>query len=115
MRHDVRMTTTDRGKGQSSLSAGSMWQDPKVVGLSNKDVIVASTHSRTRNVTVVYVVPRASLPETGEDVALACLQKACEEAHASLKSVPLDKVVLSIPDVLDTFYNSGKYGQGAHV
>ncbi|XP_072572359.1 mitogen-activated protein kinase kinase kinase 5 isoform X1 [Paramormyrops kingsleyae] len=99
------MATADRGKRELELPAGSMWQNSKV-DLSNKDVIISSTNSRTRNVTVVYVVPRASLPETGVDVALACLQKACEEAHASLKSVPLDKVVLSIPDVLDTFYNS---------
>ncbi|XP_048116800.1 mitogen-activated protein kinase kinase kinase 5 isoform X3 [Alosa alosa] len=91
------------------VSAGSLWQDPLAIELSNtssgKNII--SPRSRTRALAVVYiVVEHASVPQTEENLSLKCLTEACADTHAVLKTIPFDRIALGTTDVLDNFYNA---------
>ncbi|XP_062395311.1 mitogen-activated protein kinase kinase kinase 5 [Sardina pilchardus] len=90
------------------VSAGSLWQDPLAIELSNtsgKNII--SPRSRTRALAVVYiVVEHASVPQTEENLSLKCLKEACADSHAVLKTIPFERIALGTTDVLDSFYNA---------
>lgn len=92
------------------VSAGSLWQDPLAIELSNNSGRnVISPRSRTRALAVVYiVVEHASVPQTEENLSLKCLKEACADTHAVLKTIPFERIALGTTDVLDNFYNAGK-------
>uniref|UniRef100_A0A8C9SLD1 mitogen-activated protein kinase kinase kinase n=1 Tax=Scleropages formosus TaxID=113540 RepID=A0A8C9SLD1_SCLFO len=98
-----------RGKELTRLSAGSLWQDPLAIELSSSAVnrSVTSPRSRTRAVTVVYVVVEDALsPQPEENLSLKCVEEACAETCAALRTAALDLLALGTTDVLDVFYNS---------
>ncbi|XP_043116424.1 mitogen-activated protein kinase kinase kinase 5 isoform X2 [Puntigrus tetrazona] len=89
------------------VSAGSLWQDPLAleIGVGSKGVI--SPRSRTRALSVVYiVVDDGSTPQTEANLSLTCLKEACADSHAVLKSVSFERVALGTTEILDTFYNA---------
>ncbi|KPP76383.1 mitogen-activated protein kinase kinase kinase 5-like [Scleropages formosus] len=107
-----------RGKELTRLSAGSLWQDPLAIELSSSAVnrSVTSPRSRTRAVTVVYVVVEDALsPQPEENLSLKCVEEACAETCAALRTAALDLLALGTTDVLDVFYNSGEFAHAVYV
>ena len=79
--------------------------------LSSAHKGVASPRTRTRAVSVVFVVIEdASLPQTEENLSLKCLKEACADVRAVFKTIPFERIVLGTTDILDSFYNAGKCG-----
>ncbi|XP_052000607.1 mitogen-activated protein kinase kinase kinase 5-like [Xyrauchen texanus] len=86
--------------------AGSLWQDPLALEVGANKVII-SPRSRTRALSVVYIaVEDGSMPQKEQSLSLTCLQEACADAHAVLKSISLERIALGTTDILDTFYNA---------
>lgn len=94
----------------NGASAGSFWQDPLAIALSNTPKDIISPRSRTRAVTVVYIlIDEADLPQSEENLSLRCLEEACADAHAKMNTIPFGSLALGTTDILDIFYNAGKY------
>ncbi|CDQ80206.1 unnamed protein product [Oncorhynchus mykiss] len=92
------------------VSAGSLWQDPLAIDLSTSNKHIISPRSRTRAVAVVYIVVEdASLPQTEENLSLKSVKEACADTHAVFKTIPFERISLGTTDILDIFYNAGKY------
>lgn len=92
------------------VSAGSLWQDPLAIELSTSNKHIISPRSRTRAVAVAYIVTEdASLPQTEENLSLKSVKEACAETHAVFKTIPFERISLGTTDILDIFYNAGKY------
>ncbi|AWO96176.1 putative mitogen-activated protein kinase kinase kinase 5-like [Scophthalmus maximus] len=94
------------------VSAGSFWQDSDAVelGAGGAGRQLVSPRSRTRDVSVAYIVNEdASVPQTEENLSLKCLKEACADAHAAFKSVSFERISQGTTDILDCFYNAGKY------
>lgn len=106
----LRSTHEIKRKDSLRVSAGSLWQDPLAIELSNSGKNnVTSPRSRTRALAVVYiVVEHASVPQSEENLSLKCLQEACADTRAVLKTIPFERIALGTTDVLDNFYNAGK-------
>uniref|UniRef100_A0A667ZCP2 mitogen-activated protein kinase kinase kinase n=1 Tax=Myripristis murdjan TaxID=586833 RepID=A0A667ZCP2_9TELE len=90
------------------VSAGSLWQDPLAIELSNcNSKQVTSPRSRTRAVSVAYIVNEdASVPHTEENLSLKCLKEACADVHATFKTISFERISLGTTDILDSFYNA---------
>ncbi|XP_076827875.1 mitogen-activated protein kinase kinase kinase 5 isoform X2 [Brachyhypopomus gauderio] len=89
------------------VSAGSLWQDTLAIELSGTNNSVTSPRSRSRALTVVYVVLEdASLPQTEENLSLRCLREACADSRADLSTIPVERMALGTADTLDSFYNA---------
>lgn len=92
------------------VSAGSLWQDPLAIELSTSNKHIISPRSRTRAVAVAYIIVEdASLPPTEENLTLKSVKEACADTHAVFKTIPFERISLGTTDVLDIFYNAGKY------
>lgn len=89
------------------VSAGSLWQDSLVMDQSATSSVkhIVSPRSRTRAISVAYIVDEA---QTEENLSLTCLEDACADAHASLRTISFERISLGTTDVLDGFYNAGK-------
>ncbi|XP_063055193.1 mitogen-activated protein kinase kinase kinase 5 [Engraulis encrasicolus] len=107
-RMSLRSTHEIKRKDSLRVSAGSLWQDPLAIELSNSGKNnVTSPRSRTRALAVVYiVVEHASVPQSEENLSLKCLQEACADTRAVLKTIPFERIALGTTDVLDNFYNA---------
>ncbi|CAB1333549.1 unnamed protein product, partial [Coregonus sp. 'balchen'] len=46
---------------------------------------------------------------TEENLSLKCLKEACADTHAVFKTIPFERILLGTTDILDIFYNAGKY------
>uniref|UniRef100_A0A665TDB8 mitogen-activated protein kinase kinase kinase n=1 Tax=Echeneis naucrates TaxID=173247 RepID=A0A665TDB8_ECHNA len=72
-----------RRKDPVRVSAGSLWQDSLAMELSassNPAKQIVSPRSRTRPVSVAYIVnDDASVPQTEENLSLKCLKEACAD------------------------------------
>ncbi|KAK6474263.1 mitogen-activated protein kinase kinase kinase 5-like isoform X1 [Huso huso] len=91
----------------NGASAGSFWQDPLAIALSNTPKDIISPRSRTRAVTVVYIlIDEADLPQSEENLSLRCLEEACADAHAKMNTIPFGSLALGTTDILDIFYNA---------
>ncbi|XP_053488227.1 mitogen-activated protein kinase kinase kinase 5 isoform X1 [Ictalurus furcatus] len=88
------------------VSAGSLWQDALALELSaNKSV--TSPRSRSRALSVVYVVVEdASVEQSEENLSLRCVREACADSHAELQTVPFESIAHATANTLDTFYNA---------
>lgn len=108
-RRRMSLNETKR-KDPVRVSAGSLWQDPLAleIGAANKGVI--SPRSRTRALSVVYIaVEDGSVAQTEENLSLTCLKEGCADAHALLKCISFERLALGTTEILDTFYNAGKF------
>ncbi|XP_033836770.1 mitogen-activated protein kinase kinase kinase 5 [Periophthalmus magnuspinnatus] len=106
-----RMSLRDHNKRKDpiwvSTTAGSLWQDSLAleVGSSCKQLI--SPRSRTRPVSVAYIVNEdASVPQTEENLSLKCVKEACADANAVFNTISFERISLGTTDILDSFYNS---------
>lgn len=106
-----------RRKDPVWVSAGSLWQDSLAMELSGSGKQTVSPRSRTRAVSVAYLVNEdASVPQTEENLSLKCVKEACADAHAVFKTISFERISLGTTDILDSFYNAGKCrhaGRGA--
>ncbi|CAL8288447.1 unnamed protein product [Merluccius merluccius] len=93
------------------VSAGSLWQDSPAPGTQSQTQTPQSPRGgQSRALSVAYIVIEdASLPHSAENLSLRCLKEACADVRAVLKTVPFERVSLGTTDVLDSFYNAGKY------
>lgn len=101
-----------RRKEPVRTSAGSLWQDPMALdlGVGGSAKHVVSPRSRTRALSVAYIVNEdASVPQSEENLSLRCLKEACADAHATLKTVSFERISLGSTEILDSFYNAGKF------
>ncbi|KAL6109739.1 map3k6 [Pungitius sinensis] len=110
-----RMSLHDqRRKDPVRVSAGSLWQDASAVdpsggggGCAAAAKQLTSPRSRTRAVSVAYVVNEdASATHGEESLTLGCLKEACADAHALLKTISFERISLGTTDILDSFYNA---------
>ncbi|XP_035264795.1 mitogen-activated protein kinase kinase kinase 5 isoform X2 [Anguilla anguilla] len=96
-----------RRRDSLRIPAGSMWQDPLAIELSSANKGIVSPRTRSRALSVVYVVVEdASLPQTEENLSLKCLKEACADARAVFKTIPFERIALGTTDILDSFYNA---------
>uniref|UniRef100_A0A3Q3BIP3 mitogen-activated protein kinase kinase kinase n=1 Tax=Kryptolebias marmoratus TaxID=37003 RepID=A0A3Q3BIP3_KRYMA len=109
------------GGGAAGIpAAGTFWQDPLVVpgggGLSptpeddpldGGGLLSTCKSSKSRPVTVAYVVNGEASPQTNaESMALQCLKDACERVGSKLDTVNFGKLDFGETTVLDRFYNA---------
>lgn len=111
-----RMSLHDqRRKDPVRVSAGSLWQDASAVDPSGAGKPLTSPRSRTRAVSVAYIVNEdASEPRGEENLTVDCLKEACADAHALFKTISFERISLGATDILDSFYNAGKWGPLDH-
>ncbi|XP_029359416.1 mitogen-activated protein kinase kinase kinase 5 [Echeneis naucrates] len=99
-----------RRKDPVRVSAGSLWQDSLAMELSassNPAKQIVSPRSRTRPVSVAYIVnDDASVPQTEENLSLKCLKEACADVHGVFKTMSFERISLGTTDILDNFYNA---------
>uniref|UniRef100_A0A671XRT3 mitogen-activated protein kinase kinase kinase n=1 Tax=Sparus aurata TaxID=8175 RepID=A0A671XRT3_SPAAU len=96
-----------RRKDPVRVSAGSLWQDSLAMELSGSGKQTVSPRSRTRAVSVAYLVNEdASVPQTEENLSLKCVKEACADAHAVFKTISFERISLGTTDILDSFYNA---------
>ncbi|XP_068179950.1 mitogen-activated protein kinase kinase kinase 5 isoform X2 [Antennarius striatus] len=98
-----------RRKDPVRVLAGSFWQEPSVIELSSSGPgkQIVSPRSRTRPVTVAYIVNEdASVPLSEENLSLKCVKEACADAHAVFQTIPFERISLGTTDILDNFYNA---------
>uniref|UniRef100_G3PKL0 mitogen-activated protein kinase kinase kinase n=1 Tax=Gasterosteus aculeatus aculeatus TaxID=481459 RepID=G3PKL0_GASAC len=89
------------------VSAGSLWQDASAVDPSGAGKPLTSPRSRTRAVSVAYIVNEdASEPRGEENLTVDCLKEACADAHALFKTISFERISLGATDILDSFYNA---------
>ncbi|XP_061103621.1 mitogen-activated protein kinase kinase kinase 5 [Conger conger] len=108
-RNDRRRRSLQDFRRRDSLRipAGSMWQDPLAIELSSASKGIVSPRTRTRALSVVFVVVEdASLPQTEENLSLKCLKEACADVRAVFKTIPFERIALGTTDILDSFYNA---------
>ncbi|KAL7394286.1 hypothetical protein ABVT39_023678 [Epinephelus coioides] len=103
-----RMSLHDmRRKDPIRVSAGSLWQDALTMELSASGKPIVSPRSRTRAVSVAYIVNEdASVPQTEGNLSLKCLKEACADVHAAFKTISFERISLGTTDILDSFYNA---------
>uniref|UniRef100_G3PKL6 mitogen-activated protein kinase kinase kinase n=1 Tax=Gasterosteus aculeatus aculeatus TaxID=481459 RepID=G3PKL6_GASAC len=103
-----RMSLHDqRRKDPVRVSAGSLWQDASAVDPSGAGKPLTSPRSRTRAVSVAYIVNEdASEPRGEENLTVDCLKEACADAHALFKTISFERISLGATDILDSFYNA---------
>ncbi|KAF3692190.1 Mitogen-activated protein kinase kinase kinase 5 [Channa argus] len=80
-----RMSLHEKRKDPVWVAAGSLWQDPLAIELSDNGSAkqVVSPRSRTRALSVAYIVNvGASVPQTEGNLSLKCLKEACADANA---------------------------------
>ncbi|XP_041089934.1 mitogen-activated protein kinase kinase kinase 6-like isoform X2 [Polyodon spathula] len=91
----------------NGASAGSFWQDPLAIALSSTSKDIISPRSRTRAITVVYIlIDETDLQQSEENLSLRCLEEACANAHAKMNTIPFGSLALGTTDILDIFYNA---------
>ncbi|KAM8871129.1 mitogen-activated protein kinase kinase kinase 5 isoform 2-T2 [Spinachia spinachia] len=96
-----------RRKDPVRVSAGSLWQDASAVEPSGAWKQIASPRSRTRAVSVAYIVNEDAPVTRGEEnLTLNCLREACADAHALFKTISFERISLGTADILDSFYNA---------
>ncbi|MGH0185600.1 UNVERIFIED_CONTAM: hypothetical protein FKN15_018621 [Acipenser sinensis] len=94
---------------KEAIKYGIDWKTGKGIGYSYKYTDM-KFRSRTRAVTVVYIlIDEADLPQSEENLSLRCLEEACADAHAKMNTIPFGSLALGTTDILDIFYNAGKY------
>ncbi|KAK2909977.1 hypothetical protein Q8A73_007692 [Channa argus] len=99
-----RMSLHEKRKDPVWVAAGSLWQDPLAIELSDNGSAkqVVSPRSRTRALSVAYIVNvGASVPQTEGNLSLKCLKEACADANAVFKTIPNERISLGSTDVLD--------------
>ncbi|XP_044064371.1 mitogen-activated protein kinase kinase kinase 5 isoform X2 [Siniperca chuatsi] len=91
------------------VSTESLWQESLAMELSasGSGKQIVSPRSRTRAVSVVYIINEdASVPQTEENLTLKCLNEACADAHAVFQTISFERISLGTTDILDSFYNA---------
>ncbi|KAK7887088.1 hypothetical protein WMY93_026709 [Mugilogobius chulae] len=106
-----RMSLRDHNKRKDpvwvSTTAGSLWQDSLALELGSSGKQLISPRSRTRPVSVAYIVNEdASVPQTEENLSLKCVKEACADANAIFNTISFERISLGTTDILDSFYNS---------
>ncbi|XP_072317039.1 mitogen-activated protein kinase kinase kinase 5 [Eucyclogobius newberryi] len=106
-----RMSLRDHNKRKDpvwiSTSAGSFWQDALALELGSSVKQLISPRSRTRPVSVAYIVnEESSVPQSEENLSLKCVKEACAEANAVFNTISLEHISLGTTDILDSVYNS---------
>ncbi|XP_064412123.1 mitogen-activated protein kinase kinase kinase 5 isoform X2 [Latimeria chalumnae] len=88
--------------GASPVPAGTYWQDQ---GAQGGEPLLAVVQ-KSRPTTVVYVINELTPMQAAENLALQCLQEACESQGATLERVHFGKLDFGETAGLDCFYNA---------